>query len=78
MQVGDEVLIRLLPDLNPAHFGSDWRIGFLTGIGTDLLAGEPVYVLDDDGPPIYAAHVDYITVLTRSEPEPVSASVFDG
>lgn len=66
LNVGDEVLIRLVSELDPKVFGSGWRMGKIIGLPTDLIAGEPIVILDDYGPRIYAAHIDYVTVLSSA------------
>lgn len=79
VEVGTEILVRLLDGLDSELFGSGWRIGTVTKIGTDIVADEPVFLLDDDAVPIYAAHVDFVTVLDRTRPrhDDLSAA-FDG
>ena len=78
MDIGDEVLIRMLPDLDPELFGSGWRIGYVVDFGYDIIGDQLVLMLDDDGPAIYAYHIDYVSILSHADAEPVSANVFDG
>ena len=79
LRIGDEVLVRLAPDLDPRHFGTGWRIGTVIGIGRDLLADEPVIELDDYGPRLYTAHIEHFSVIT---PAPLNLALlpytFDG
>lgn len=78
MKLGNDVLIRMRDGLDPKVFGSGWRIGRITAIGLDLLADEPVLELDDGGPRIYSAHIDFATVLDTATPTDVPPSIYRG
>ena len=80
IETGDEIMVHLRAGLDERYFGSGWRIGTVVARGRDLLAAEPMIALDDGGPPIYAAHVDFAELLRRhDEPERESDPVvYDG
>lgn len=60
LRIGDDVLIRLTEGLDHQLFGSGWRIGVVTDIRSDILQNETLIQLDDGGPRIYAAHVEFV------------------
>jgi len=67
VELGDEILVAIDPELNPKPFGSDVRIGTVTELGTDILFNAPMLGLDDGGPRIYDGHIRWVSIVTRSD-----------